>query len=150
MTIFNKFKNPDDFDPVEEAWKSQDLKKMVKALKWQAKKPLSRHFLLLFIVQNSFSKRKESKKMARLCKDTAQIHLSELHQYLPILKELFGELPNIQTHHYLATLLSESHQYEAAIQVCLKAISMGIPPGKGGSYKARIKQFETAKQNLIH
>ncbi len=111
---------------------------------------MNRHFLLLFIVQNSFSRRNESKKMARLCEGTAKIHLSELHQYLPILIAHFGELPNIQTHHYLATLLSESAQFDAAIQVCLQAISMGIPPGKGGSYKDLIQQFETAKLNLVH
>jgi len=150
MNLLNKFKKPDDYDPVEEAWKTQDLKKMLKALKWKAKKPLSRHFLLLYIVQKTYKKRKESKKMTQLCEEIAQIHLSELNQYTPLLQELFGQVPNIQTHHYLATILSESHQYDAAIQVCLKALAIGIPPGKGGSYKDRIKGFETAKQNLIH
>ncbi|MBT4286725.1 MAG: hypothetical protein HOD92_05250 [Deltaproteobacteria bacterium] len=150
MSLFNKSKRPDDYDPVEEAWKSQDLKKMLKALKWKAKKPLSRHFLLLYIVQHTFTKRKESKKMAQLCDEMAQIHLSELNQYTPLLQELFGQLPNIQTHHYLATILSESHHYDDAIQVCLQALAIGIPPGKGGSYKDRIKIFETTKQKLIH
>ena len=150
MNLFNRSKKNIDDDPVEEAWKSQDLKKMLKALKWKAKKPLSRHFLLLYIVKNTFTKRKESKKMAQLCEETAQTHLFELDQYIPLLKELFGQLPNIQTHHYLATLFSESHQYDLAIQVCLKAMAMGIPPGKGGSYKDRISVFEAAKQNLIH
>lgn len=150
MSIFSRLKKGDDYDRVEVAWKSQDLKKMTKALKWKPKKPLNRHFLLLFIVQNTFLKRKDSDSLLKLCEETARVHISELNTYKPLLLKQFGELPNMQTHHYLATILAESCQYDAAIHVCLDAMQMGFPPGKGGSYKVRIKQFEDAKQNLIH
>jgi hypothetical protein len=128
-------------DAVFEAWTSGDLGRMLAAL--QAPTNLiDRHFLLQGIVQAAYKRRSEA-AMRQLCRKIGFQHLDEFKDIAPTLSADFdGVLPRVATFQCLATVLAEDGEYKDAIQVCYRAIALGLADGTKGGYEGRVARIQ--------
>ncbi|WP_068141019.1 hypothetical protein [Limnochorda pilosa] len=107
--------------------------------------PIDRHFLLLKIVEATYKER-QNPPMRDLCKRVAQMHVDEFPRIAAPLKKDLGTMPRVPTFVWLASLLAEDGEYDAAIKVCQLAQRYGLRDGTKGSFEARIGGIRKAKQ----
>jgi hypothetical protein len=129
-------------DQVFDAWTSNDMGKMLKALENQTN-PVDRHFLLLSIVEKAYRGRTDPRSRL-LCLEIARRHMAEFPALAPALKRDMGDgtLPQVHSFKYLSTLLSEDGQYDEAIRVCEWALGYGLDDGTAGGFSARIERMK--------
>lgn len=128
-------------DQAFHAWTSGDLAKMLAALDKKTNK-IDRHFLLMGIVDATYKQRFDP-KMARLCCDISELHLSEFPSMVkPLKKDMGGTLPRVTTFHLYATLLAGRGEFEKAIQVCEQAIGYGLHDGTKSDFRGRIERIK--------
>lgn len=127
-------------DSVFDAWTSGDFNMMLRALD----KPtnlIDRHHLLMNIVDLSYKKRSDP-KMAKICAEIAEMHISEFPNIREALIEEFPDFfPRIPTFQQYATLLTEIGEYEKAIQICKKAIDFDLNDGTSSGFIGRIERI---------
>lgn len=129
-------------DVVFDAWTSQDLSKMIKALDSKTNL-IDRHHLLMSIVNESYKLRNDNPDMRKLCVNISERHIAEFPQIRKaLLKDLGGFLPRVTTFQNYATLLVEEHKFQKAIEVCESAISFGLSDGTKGDYIGRIERIK--------
>jgi len=133
-------------DDAFKAWTSGDLNKMLKAVDSKTN-PIDRHFLLQAIVDATYKLRKKE-KYKMLCTKFAAMHLQELPNIAPALKQdLGGKLPRISTFQNYATVLTEEGKFDKAIAICEQAIAYGLHDNTKSGYEGRIKRInKKAKQ----
>lgn len=128
-------------DDAFRAWTSGDLDEMLKALNIKTNL-IDRHFLLMGIVDATYKNRSDP-RMAQICTEIAETHLSEFTNIAPALKkEIDGILPRVTTFQHYATLLSEQGQFERAIEVCESALSFGFHDNTQSGFKGRIERIK--------
>lgn len=115
--------------------------------------PVDRHFYLLRLVDETYSRRHNTKRMRQLCEQVCQQHVREFPR---IAKALLDEdakysknpsLPHVTTFQHLATLLTEKGDYSGAIRVCRRAISFGLWDGTKGGYEGRIERIRRLRDS---
>jgi hypothetical protein len=109
-------------------------------------RPLDTHFLYLNITRISY-KRRNNPQMRALFKKTATEHISQFGSFVSPLRKLCktsegSVLPSVKTFQLLATVYTEDGEYEKAIEVCDKAIRLGLHDGTKGDYQARIERIK--------
>lgn len=130
-------------DEAFHAWTSGDLPRMVAACSL-ATHPIDRHFLLMGIVCQTYSRR-DDPKMRQLCLRTGRRHLAEFASIAPVLADdMGGSLPRVPTFAHLATLLAEDDLFDEGVAVCEKAMTFGLHDGTKGDYPARIERIRKA------
>lgn len=128
-------------DEAFEVWTSGDLPRMLGALETKTNL-IDRHFLLMGIVEQTYKERKDP-SMMELCKKISELHISEFPKIAPALKkDMGGTLPRVTTFQYYATLLTESGDYEKAIEMCQKALSFGLHDGTKSGFEGRIARIK--------
>lgn len=131
-------------DEAFEAWTSQNLDRML-AARSKPTHPVDRHFLLMGIVGQAYSRRGET-EMRKLCLETGMQHLAEFDAIAPVLAaDLGGVLPRVPTFTCLATVLTEDGRFDEAVAVCERAIEFGLRDGTKGDFPARIGRILKAK-----
>ena len=124
-----------------EAWTSGDLKRMVSALSLRTN-PVDRHFLLMNLCQQAYRLRNAEPAMRELAQHLGLQHVQEFENLRgPLVRDL-GVLPRVPTFQNLSTLLAEDGQYQAAIELCEKAIGFGLTDGTKGGFPARIARLK--------
>jgi hypothetical protein len=135
-------------DRVFSAWTSQDLPRMLPALKVKTNR-IDRHFLLMTIVSETYKHRTEP-KMAQTCARVAEMHISEFPQIAgPLKKETGGVLPRVTTFQHYATLLTEQSKFDRAIEVCETAIRFGLHDGTKAGFEGRIERIKKKRQKAF-
>ena len=121
------------------AWVSSDLGRMLEQLPKKGH-PVDTHFLYLNIVEQTYKQRKNP-KMRELFKKVASEHVSRFGSLVdPLIKDM-GILPRVPTFQYLATVYTEDGEYDKAIQVCEKAIEIGLQDGTKSGFQGRIERI---------
>ena len=120
-------------DAVRQAWMSNDLSEMLKVIDVPTH-PESRHFLLLSIAGIAHRERNRDPKMRELLYDVCRWFMDEAPELTESRRqddvERFGRVvTNIPMFKYLADLLWEDGQPDAAIEVCNKGVLLW--PGSG-------------------
>lgn len=112
------------------------------------------HFLYQRIAEITYKKRSDP-QMRELFKKTAAEHISKFKSFIPSISELFmtseGPAPiSSPTFIWLATVFTEDGEYDRAIEVCNKAISLGLHDGTKGDYQGRIEKImkKAAKKGI--
>lgn len=128
-------------DEVFDSWTSGDLDKMLNVVN----KPtniLDHHHLLMGIVNQTYKNRSDP-KMAKICMETAEKHISEFPKILKALKEDMPDfLPRVSTFQQYATLLVELGNFQRAIEVCNKAIEYGLRDNTKTGFEGRIERIK--------
>jgi hypothetical protein len=128
-------------DQLKEVLASKNLSQMVEALRFVSE-PIDRHMLLSKIVELSYRKRQDP-ETKEILNQHAQMHLKELPDLLPALKDKYGEsLKEITTFKLLAIVLDEEEKYEDAIKVCEMAVRLGLEDGTKSGFKGRIERLK--------
>lgn len=141
---FNKFI---EADKVYLAWASNDIDTMLAAIDIKSN-PLDRHYLLLNIVNLSYSKR-EIEYYKEIAIKTAELHISEIKPILDYFNKYEHCIPSIPTFQQYATILTEIGEYDKAINICKKALELGLHDGTQGNYDGRIKRIEKKRDNAL-
>ena len=129
-------------DAVYFAWTSGDLDAMYRVIDTETN-PTDRHFLLMGIVQETYKRRYDNPKFSVQCEEIAWQHIHELPAMENHLIEIGGgKLPQIPTFKILATLLTERGEFTKAIEVCQKALDLGLTDGTKGGFEGRIKSIQ--------
>lgn len=128
---------------VFDAWASAELPRMIHALQLDAE-PVDRHFLLMAICQQAYSRRRADPEMRRLATDIGLLHIQEFPRLREPLRRKIGLLPRVSTFAQVATLLTEAGNREGAILVCEQAIAHGLSDGTKGDYQGRIERLRKA------
>lgn len=127
-------------DEVFEAWTCGDVERMTRALSLRTN-PIDRHFLLMNLCQQGYRRRHAEPAMRELARRVGRQHVLEFSELrAPLLRDL-GVVPRVATFQNLSTLLAEDGEYDAAIDVCEKAIGFGLSDGKKGDFAARIERL---------
>jgi hypothetical protein len=122
------------------AWTSGDLSRMLRALHLRTN-PIDRHFLLMAIVKETYSKR-EDPSGRRTCLEVGLRHVEEFESIAPSLRvEMGGFLPRVTTFAHVATVLAEDGRLDEAVSVCEKAVQYGLRDGTKGGYPGRIARI---------
>lgn len=114
--------------------------------------PADTHFLYLNIARIAYRKRDDA-KMMELFKKIAVEHISIFNTFIPALLCKTSEgliLPHVPTFQWLVTIYSDEGEYEKAIEVCEKAIRLGLHDGTKGDYQGRINKIinKAAKKGI--
>jgi hypothetical protein len=136
-------------DEAFEAWTSGNLSRMLRALSVKTN-PIDRHFLLMGIVEQSYRRRSDP-EMARTCSRVAELHIAEFSSIAPALeRDMGGILPHVTTFQHYATLLSEQREFDKAIEVCTKALALGLHDGTQSGFEGRIERIKKQKAKNRH
>lgn len=127
-------------DEVFEAWTSGDVQRMTRALPLKTN-PIDRHFLLMNLYQQAYRLRDAEPAMRELARRVGLQHVQEFRELRAPLVHDLGIVPRVPTFQNLPTLLAEDGEYEAAIDVCEKAIGFGLSDGTKGDFPARIDRL---------
>ncbi len=128
-------------DSVFDAWTFGDFETMLEQLN-QNTTLVDRHFLLMNIVDQAYTKR-DDKKMRTICHQVAQTHISEFPKIKPALKKsLGGVTPRVSTFQQYATVLTEDGLYSEAVAVCEAAKKYGLSDGTKGNFQGRIERIK--------
>ncbi|MGB2985733.1 MAG: TerB N-terminal domain-containing protein [Phycisphaerae bacterium] len=131
----------DQTGEVRKASGSGDFERMLRALELPAD-AIARHFLLLVLVETSYSQRHDDPQMRELCCTLARQHIEEF----PEIAEAFrsdssGLPPMVPTFQHLATVLAEDGSFDEAVEVCEHAISYGLIDGTKSGFEGRIARI---------
>lgn len=132
-------------DEVFKAWTSGNIDRMLAAIKFKTNL-IDRHFLLISIVEYAYKNRNSRTELRKICVEIAELHISELPEILPALKEDMGRLPRITTFEHYATLLSEACNFDRAIQVCEQAMAIGLTDNTQTGFEGRIERIRKQQQ----
>jgi hypothetical protein len=133
-----------DADESFEAWISGDLHRMIAARSTRTN-PIDRHFLLQGIVKAAYKLRRDP-VMRQLCIETGLMHLDEFATLAPALRADFdGQLPQVPSFAWLATVLAEEGQLDEAVRVCHVAAQLGVEDGTHAGYRGRAQRFARKK-----
>jgi hypothetical protein len=127
-------------DERRDALNSGDFDPMLKQL-YKKGDPIDTHFLYLQLIGQAYSRRNEP-EMRVLFKKLATEHVEKFTSIRGQLIKEVGILPRVPTFQYLATVYTEDHEYETAIEVCEKAIAFGLNDGTKGGYRGRIERIK--------
>jgi hypothetical protein len=148
MTIIRNGQ-PRPADEAFQAWTSNDMPRMLKALN-SPTHPIDRHFLLQAIVNQAYKER-EDPAMLKLAEEVAWKYVSEFESLVPALREEFGDkqpggLPQIPIFKHLATVLVERGLFSKAVEVCEYAMQFGLSDGTKGGFDSRIQKIRKQEQ----
>jgi DNA polymerase III epsilon subunit family exonuclease len=116
--------------------------------RYAGEKILNNHFRLLDNVYETYSERKDP-TIRKLCIENCINHINSIDEILPFLKKEFGKYPHIPTFQYFATILSEEGEFDKAIQVCEKAISLGLSDNTKTGFQGRISRIKKKREKLL-
>ena len=141
-----KLREIDETKLVQRADESGNLSRMLGVLDKKCDL-VTRHFLLMHIVTETYSRRKDGSKMCELCERVAKLHVREFSTIAPTLSRGDGRLPHVATFQHLATVLTEKGDYTGAVRVCTKAMNFGLTDWTKSGYEGRIERIRnTAKK----
>ena len=95
------------------------------------------------IVEKTYKNRFDP-KFSSLCEEIAWKHFHEVEANMNyIIKEIGGGAPpRISTFKLLVNLLNEKGEYAKAIEVCEKALELGLSDGTKGGFEGQIKGMQ--------
>lgn len=104
--------------------------------------PLQRHRLLSQITELTYKNRKDASHR-NACYYYSDIHLNEFESIKAPLKEANqGKLPQVMTFQNYSNLLLEDKRFVEAIQVCQKAIKLGLDDKTQTGFEGRIERIK--------
>lgn len=127
-------------DEVYLAYISGDLDKKLKVTEINTIAK-NRNILLYSIVIDTYKLRKEE-KYKNLCLKFSKLHLQEFPELVLKLRRSPDKQLGIPTFQYYSMLLTESGQYEEAINVCEMAINYNVVDNTKGGYHGRIDRIK--------
>ncbi|GEM_PF-1483923 len=140
-------KQPQKAGDAYKAWITGEIPKMLKALDKPAH-PVDRHFLLMGIVEQTYKLRNSDPKKRDLCERIAWQHVEKFPQIKkPLMEDLEMEVPpRVPTFQHLSTLLTEKGEYDKAVEICNKAMELGLNDGTKGGFEERIKRIRNKQK----
>lgn len=121
-------------------WSSRELDRMVASL-CVTTDLVDRHFLLLQICAETYRKRSCAEARAAFLR-FAETQIEECPHALPaVVRRIGGVVPHVPTYERLATVLAESKEYARAIEVCERAIALGLCDRTKSGYPGRIERI---------
>jgi len=120
---------------------SGDLQKMEEILP-ELVSPLDRHELLSAVIKKTYALRSQPAMRARLY-EFGQVYIGEFDRMAPLLQKSSQgrpvEAPAIKS---LAIALEEDRKFDAAIDLCRKALAWGLDDGTKTGYEGRIRRIK--------
>jgi len=136
--------DPEDSEVRKAMW-SDDLPTRLAALDKRCS-PITRHFLLLQIVEMGFRGRKTDPEMRSTCIRVGRLHMSEYSRLDQALCDSNGgDRPRVSTFEMLAKALGEIGDYDGAIEACKEGLRYDMGDGTKGGFEGRIKRLEKAR-----
>lgn len=127
-------------DEVYSAYISGDLDKKLKVTEINTIAK-NRNILLYSIVIDTYKLRKDE-EYKNLCLKFSKLHLQEFPELVLKLRRSPDKQLGIPTFQYYSMLLTESGQYEEAINVCEMAINYNVVDNTKGGYQGRIDRIK--------
>ncbi len=125
-----------------------DINSMLEALRHE-EHVLGRHFLYRDIIAHSFPKRHQDPRMREIFLTAAQAHIKEMPAIISELLTRFGSMPYFFTFSYYAIALTETMEFDLAIETCRLAQEYGAKDGLGIGFERRIEQITKRKNKMM-
>lgn len=132
----------------QEARLVNDFNSMLIALKHE-EHVLGRHFLYGDIIAHSFPKRHQDPRMREIFLTAAQAHIKEMPAIISELLARFGSMPYFFTFSYYAIALTETMEFDQAIETCRLAQDYGAKDGLGIGFERRIEQITKRRNKMM-
>jgi hypothetical protein len=132
----------------QEARLVNDINSMLEALRHE-KNVLGRHFLYRDIIAHTFPKRHQDPRMREIFLTTAQAHIKEMPVIIAELLARFGSMPYFFTFSYYTIALTETMEFDQAIETCRLARDYGAKDGLGIGFERRIELITKRKNKMM-
>lgn len=132
----------------QEARLVNDINSMLAALRHE-EHVLGRHFLYRDIIAHSFPKRHQDPRMREIFLTAAQSHIKEMPAIISELLARFGSMPYFFTFSYYAIALTETLEFDQAIETCRLALKYGAKDGLGIGFERRIELITKRKNKMM-
>lgn len=132
----------------QEARLVNDINSMLAALRHE-EHVLGRHFLYRDIIAYSFPKRHQDPRMREVFLTAAQDHIKEMPAIISELLARFGSMPYFFTFSYYAIALTETMEFDQAIETCRLARDYGARDGLGTGFERRIELITKRKNKMM-
>lgn len=147
LTLVSSAQKEQEENDAQEARLANDLDLMLEALEHE-KNLIGRHLLYRDIIAQCFPKRNQDPRLREIFLNTAQAHIQEMNKIIPELEDRFGSKPYFFTFSYYAIALTETMEFDKAMEICRLALAYGAKDGLGVGYEQRIDCIAKQKHRM--